>query len=275
MNKKVIAITYATDDTDSLKDWLQTATKFGYHPIILGLGDKWISFRQRVKACYDKLKELKQNNKCSRDQIIVITDAYDVLFNCPAEELATKFRGVGKNILVGMESHCGLNCVGEIPIKNDTKYKFFNAGVMMGYCPDLIDFYKKSFETEIADDQISFGKVCTSQEYIDKIHFDVDRTFVTNVVGSDKAKLSYDNDAGCVLIDGKRSFIIHFPGTTTDLFRRENYIRKKLIGDHRKANTIQILKATQNKMKKYFYIILFVIVVIILIIFIAKFFKKK
>ena len=91
---------------------------------------------------YEKLQELNEN------EIIMCTDAFDVIYLASEGEILKKFKSLNTRILFGAETHlAGLryNSTDHKKImklaKNET-YKYLNSGVVIGYVSDLKKMYK-------------------------------------------------------------------------------------------------------------------------------------
>lgn len=83
-----LVICYETNpenpNVEKLKSWLDA---FGYQSAFLGAGEKWVGFGQKIQAINKFLYELDD------EQIVIISDARDVLPLRPAEQLSEYLKG--------------------------------------------------------------------------------------------------------------------------------------------------------------------------------------
>ena len=86
----------ATHSQGYYSEYLESAKKHNIDLIILGFGQKWGGFIWRFKLLIDALKKLNKN------EIVMFTDAYDVIFLTSNEEIEKKFKSFNTRILVGI-----------------------------------------------------------------------------------------------------------------------------------------------------------------------------
>jgi len=131
--------------------------RLGYRYTILGVGQKWGGWIWRTKQYLEELE------KMSDDQLIVLSDATDVLFIEPPALLVKKFLEMKSCIVIGAER--GLT-TGKYKYdlsarrlmresyklrEPDRSYRFPNGGLIMGYRIPLIRLLYANRESE--DDQ--------------------------------------------------------------------------------------------------------------------------
>ena len=82
-------ITVATDKIGYYYSLQETTTKLGYEWITLGYGLKWKGFGWRLKLIINYLKTLEDVN-----EIVMIVDAYDVIFIRKSEDALNIFHNM-------------------------------------------------------------------------------------------------------------------------------------------------------------------------------------
>lgn len=108
-----IVITYDTDTLDStikpkgsVRIWKASVEHHGWKNIILGSGDTWKGFTQKSKALLKILPDIIK--KYGKKQILVVTDARDVICNRSPSRFKNKFNQIRKRkpIVFGTEIGC-------------------------------------------------------------------------------------------------------------------------------------------------------------------------
>lgn len=137
-------LTVATNPkNEKLKLWEKTAKKNNWNYTILGLGEKWQGWVWRSKL----LSDFCTKNK---NTIIFICDSYDVLILGTPRETLDKFKNNSVDLILGVESICGNNCVAPI----EPGYTI-NGGGIIGKSNLLAQAYNYIAENHI-DDQIGW-----------------------------------------------------------------------------------------------------------------------
>jgi hypothetical protein len=152
---------------------------------LIGIGDKWINFMTKIKACYNFLKDREDE-----EELCAVTDCYDFLACASKDELLMKYHTFPNAPLVfGAETYCASsNCQ---PLTEwwkrdptiETPSKFINAGFYMGKIKDILhayefilDQYEKGGE---ADDQKALGMYVNA--YPERVHLDIESKLVGNI----------------------------------------------------------------------------------------------
>lgn len=264
--------TFATDPKDHLKNWKTSAYELNYNYTIMGLGKKWHGWPQRTKAYLDFVSKQEPN------QIVVLCDAYDLLFIEQACTLRNKFLSFNKNIIVSAEPRC---CTGKMNNKNNfTKFTKFCkeqapkgqsfiypcAGCVIGYAGALKNLYTKIRDSEFdTDDQSALDRIWEQDPNI--ITLDYDSLIVGNVYISDINKeWQFDNN-GFLRRKNNYPSVLHFPGSNgfNANYSVYNNIGKKL-GKHFIPLESRMLNASgQSKFFVWFAIVCVAIIIALLI----------
>jgi len=216
-------ITIATDENNWLDDWKKSARKWGYEYTILGKGREWKGFSTKIKLIIEFL------NSREPDEIVVIVDAYDLLFAGPPGELEKKFLSMSSPIVAGGEDMCILNCHKHSCKVNNERYKWVNGGCIIGRVQALIDAYVYTLQVSPEDDQIGIAKYM--DENPSKVTIDGNQMIVANVRSTD--------ELNCIA--GGRfqhtetqhiPVIIHTPFMYSDLGARSEMTRKHALENY-------------------------------------------
>jgi len=131
MNLYVVTIATDSEKTKYLK---KTSELFNV-PVHCVLYYKWNGYFDKI----DKFEEMVKD--AQDDDIVLFVDAYDVLINGTTEEILEKFYSFNCDILFGAEADCMpwfyIERYKKI-IKSNSKYKYLNSGLFMGYKKSLI-----------------------------------------------------------------------------------------------------------------------------------------
>jgi hypothetical protein len=94
-------LTVATEETSGLRRFIRSAKVNGLPFKVLGLGQDWQGYGQKLLMLKEELKQL-----ANRNTIILYADGYDVLFNANAEQIVQKFTKLNASILFSAEKNC-------------------------------------------------------------------------------------------------------------------------------------------------------------------------
>jgi hypothetical protein len=177
--KKLKNITVCTEKKNYYPILVESCKRNNIELITLGLGLKWTGFTMRFKLWYEYLDKLNDN------EIVMLTDAYDVVILESSETIINKFKKFNKKIVFTTSntflSHLIFgSCL--------NKYVTFNPGSFIGYVKEikilikLILKHKSYFKKLNYDDQIILNNVCNSE-----IDF-----FKNNCVGDTKKSIFVD-----------------------------------------------------------------------------------
>lgn len=112
---------------------LGSAFEHGVNPLVLGLGQK-IGWAYNMGSVYGVYREYVYN-KTDENDIILIFDAYDVMFLTGKEELLNIYLSfearTGREIIYNADEFCSSPRKAEYP-KCHTPWKYLNSGIYMG-----------------------------------------------------------------------------------------------------------------------------------------------
>lgn len=155
----IVLVTVATEYNDAVKRYVETANKYGFDPIILGLKETWsggnmiegVGGGQKVNMLRNYLKTLKKR------KLIVFTDSYDVIVNDNINTFIDKYNEYYKDkIVFGSECSCWPDQeLKEYYPKSNYKNKYLNSGNFVGWSDQLLNIMDIDIE-DSDDDQLYY-----------------------------------------------------------------------------------------------------------------------
>lgn len=148
-------ITIATESGGYFNALIESSKKYNYQLIILGFNKEWKGFGWRLKLVLNFLKKLPA------EEIVMMIDAYDVVFLRNSKDIIDEFKKLNTKFLCGaFRKNDGI--IGYVQekefgkFKNDLIYPYVNicAGTWIGYVEDIINIYSKYEIEDYQDDQI-------------------------------------------------------------------------------------------------------------------------
>ena len=204
-------------DSFGCQVFLESLRRAGVEVNILGVGQPWSGWRQRMQSYLDAAREADR-----RADYVVFCDAYDVLANprlkLQLQDLANRMKADNLSMLVGCETWCGGNCsdISWWRRKHSIKpVRYPNGGCMMAtpsYVVKLWSWVLAQLPL-IDDDQIGLGKWMNAHASDRSVMIDTRHSLVTNVTGGgifNSALLS-------------NSAFLHFPSPVTKLGLSTSY----------------------------------------------------
>ena len=98
---KIHVVTVANKISGYIKILKKSCKKNNTKLDILGFGDEWKGFVYRIKLIKDYLQHLKKND------IVVISDGFDVVMISDIDELYQKYKKFNKDIVIGIDNTTG------------------------------------------------------------------------------------------------------------------------------------------------------------------------
>ena len=196
---------------------------------VVGIGDPWINFSQIGKTCYEELC----SEAYSEDDIVCVTDAFDVLVTCSEEEIMEKYSSSSDlKIWVGTEPTHGPGFYLErwwklhekTPLTT-TQCRYLNSGCYMG--PVRLLKHLLSFLMNFSDDQ--FGMCVYAETYPNNVELDTNQQLCGNITGWEIAEYSVGSGERVTHTNGSTPCFIHIPGTLGDFNMRMDYFGKHVL----------------------------------------------
>ena len=232
---KILLVTVSTKQHPNLERWKKSALTHGFTPKILGLHEKKTykdpligkgEFGMKLRYLYKYSKTLKP------DDIILFTDAWDVIIIGDCDKIYKDYKSFNKDIVFGGETIYGaLYDVYTIftIFKYDLSkaFPYLNAGVVIGRAGtirDLIEKYTEKNITDSVDDQILWRKIYLENK--DKIAIDSKAKLILNTCLTSKKNYVYENNIFTYKGTNSQPSIIHSQGHEKLGFKEYlNYIK--------------------------------------------------
>ena len=145
----------ATDKNEPLERFIQSCNNYGLKYKILGLNEEWRGGNMAEGTGGGmKLNLLKEEIKdYKKDDIILFSDSYDVIFLSGEEEIMTKYNKFNTDIVFAGEKNCWPDKSMEDIFKHSGLYKYINSGGFIGKVEeirklidlDLLDTYDDQY----------------------------------------------------------------------------------------------------------------------------------
>lgn len=154
---KIHLITVATEQTQELERYINSAIYYGFTPTILGLGDEWSgghSVHGRLEypgggMKVNLLKDHLNSESFNDDDLLIFTDSYDVVTNGSPQKTVELWEKYGSDYVVfGAEKTCwpDESLMDKYP-EPLSDYPYLNSGNFIGKIKDV----KKMLTTSILD----------------------------------------------------------------------------------------------------------------------------
>lgn len=250
-------IAFATDKQSYYELFVESCCRYNIEPVILGMNETWTGYGRKLIAVRDYIKNLPAK------EVVIIVDAFDVIFLCGIDEIEYKFNKTSSYFLCGAISlgklegriyNYEFNRTGKkVPI-TPTNYNFLNSGTWIShasYAQYLIDELIQEYHlTENSlDQQLLTGIYVQNLFNVDidwrceifyNIHF---KNFITREANFKDLKF-YDNRV-MNTATGTKPCIIHASGNTDmkELALKLGY----------ESNILNPERTTYNFTKKFFF----------------------
>tara|TARA_Y100000389_G_scaffold154199_1_gene154671 strand:- start:459 stop:3212 length:2754 start_codon:yes stop_codon:yes gene_type:complete len=107
-NDDLLLLATGTDMTDGLKRFINSCKTYGLKYEIMGLNSKWNGGNmtygegggKKINLLLDTL------NKLNGDQLVLVTDGYDVIMTSNSKEIIDKYKSFNKSVVFATESSC-------------------------------------------------------------------------------------------------------------------------------------------------------------------------
>ncbi|NBS71281.1 hypothetical protein EBT31_20585 [bacterium] len=192
-------VTVATNSQALFPYYLDACSKLGLEVVVLGWGQTWQGFAWRWDLLEQYLTTL------APDEIVVWTDAYDVLPVAGPETVQSRFFDFRKDIVFSVEEmkNPWKTYFRERMFGNCRSFAHVNGGLYMGYCGALLEMiaHLKAFGIGPADDD---------QRLLNTVLCSTD--FVSSRCGFDHESRLFHNLANERLAPDIDTCFIHGPG---------------------------------------------------------------
>ena len=241
--EKIHYITISTKDTPELQRLIQSAKKYDLNIDVLGLeldrrnlghlqklNDNLQGGKFGIKLKYPK-EYLKDKNP---DDILLFTDAWDVVVANNPNTLLEKYKKFNKDIVFSAENALWPDVSREANYKNskDEPFPYINSGGYIGKVGVIRDLLN-NYNGEDIDDQRFWTDIYFKNR--DKIVLDTKAEIFLSMHAINHEDLLFDNNVFTYKETGTQPIIAHGNGTSKDLVKI--FTEKLQIGGRRKHKT--------------------------------------
>jgi GR25 family glycosyltransferase involved in LPS biosynthesis len=248
-SSKIHYITVSTEKNDKLQRLLDSAKRFNIHIEVLGLEMNTSNLGHNNKAKFGmKLGlPLEYISKLDPNDIVLFTDAWDVVYINNEEEIIKRYLEFNKPIVFGAElfSWPDENRSVEYTDTQDKYFKYLNSGLYIGKAGDLKRFLENYKGGEDIDDQRFW--VDLYLKHRDKIALDTENRLFLNTSGTDKKDFDFENDVFTFKKTTSHPLILHANGNDKsylDLVFHKTYVINLADRTDRKDDMIKKFKHT-------------------------------
>jgi hypothetical protein len=220
-------LTLATKNDGYYNALVKSAKKNNIDLVTLGFGQKWSGFTMKINLINEYLKSLPDND------IVVISDAYDVILLQNASNILKKFKSFNKPIVISKDAQGNFI----FSYMQSKVYKKCNnvqicAGLYMGYVWAIKLLYSEMCKNNNCiennkDDQMMLTNVCNNNDFFNK-YIDIDNNYLIfyTTVGSGFS-FTYSPDSNSDIINNK--LIINNTNQEPSFVHGPNYTKLDLI----------------------------------------------
>lgn len=264
----LLVLSYANKENINLDNYVNSLKKYKYNYKIIGDKEKWINYMTKINGYYNYL--ITHNN----NDLICITDSYDMICCGSEEELIDKFKTFNKEIIFSSEINCDKSkCIhlnNYYKLNESSKYyKYLNSGFIIGKYDKIIQLLKfmidTSNKTKIVDDQLL---ACI---YVEKFPHNVGLDIHCKMIGTICQNFfDYKWYNNRVYNKKTKQFqcFIHCPSMNSDLSFRLDYFGSKILNNkYKKDKLFNKIKIVYTKSNKFYLFIILTLLVILFYLF--------
>lgn len=183
-------ITYATHSEGLFDDLINN--KFGVKIKVLGWGEKWKGFMEKVRVCNQYIKQLNDND------IVIVLDGFDTKINRDGiDEIIPFMKNNDKKVIFSKNIENHMMGLERVVFDYCINKYIANCGMYMGYPKYLSLVLDQTLTMKCKDDQVNVNKLCSSFDFIG---IDINNTIFENLYNKNKSS---------------NAVFIQYPGTIT------------------------------------------------------------
>ena len=274
-------VTVGTDISGYYNILMDSCNRLKLNIVNIGLNKKWTGFTMRFSLLYEYLQQLKDND------IILFTDAYDVIFLENEKDILNKFYQFNKPIVFGDQSGplsdytmltcnqhhlCGGSYIGYV--------KYIKQLLNIIYNPDI-------YETFHNDDQLVLNYICQNHSFFDKyvsVDTNHDIFYITNVDTYININYWTHNNIGLTMNNGlllksdnKQPSVLHLAAQVNGdkYIQYLNYDINKIVPINSEYRIKQVFHICISLIKRKLWIHIFIILIIVILISYFSFYKSN
>jgi len=187
---------YVTHDDRFFRSLIDSCEKIGIKPVVKGIGDKWINYREAHRSLLQFLETLND------DDIVINVDGFDSIVVCPMDEIINRFMKMNCKALFASTA----NCDSIIQKYVQWKMGFYgddkvNTGMFMGYVSKMKEIIRNILNSDNTNDQITANEIVRDDP---DILIDNDCNIFCNIASIKQVKvengiLKYKGTTPCIL----------------------------------------------------------------------------
>jgi hypothetical protein len=226
---KVFLMTTSTKEHPDLERYKKSAETHGFKPHILGLHENRTTGHSKKLSLFAgqfgfKLKYLLEFcKKRDSNDIIVQTDAWDVIVVNDCDDLIKKFKSFKKNILLSGEKFCSPDILQFYKFNFlSVPFPYICAGLLMGYAGTIIEMIEKYWnKTEEFDDQRLWYKAYLENK--NKIAIDEYAKIFLNTLYTKKTDIVYEDNKLKYKVTNTYPIFVHSQGPDKSYLQHIRY----------------------------------------------------
>lgn len=155
-----------------------SAALHSVYPKNLGTNVDWEGTDMSGMGGGHKVNLLRNHLKTLPDHdVVLFTDAYDVLYNADIKEITTRYLGFNTKVLFSAEADIWPDATLadsflNLPNKLETKYQYLNSGTFIGQVAELKSMLEDSDVSNEGDDQLFYQQLFLSGKYDAKLDYE-------------------------------------------------------------------------------------------------------
>ena len=220
-----LLLTYDNAPTENTLFFIETVKQNKWNYKLIGEGEKWEGFKNKMNGYLRTVNELPDM------QLVVLSDARDVVCLRPPNYFKDGFLSFGGRVLVSMELFCEghmdedkvskkFQC---IPLTQYWNYnnpsrpnrKFVNSGLIAGYAKDIRHIWNWIIENNYKDDQLGLCNYMNTfpERVVADVHADMLHTSGLGInCGTINLKIQNADTPTLGELLGTGAFFLHIPG---------------------------------------------------------------
>lgn len=177
-DNNLLILATGTQLNDPLHRFINSCETYGLNYQIMGKGDKWQGGDmskgpgggQKINYLIDHIKNIDD------EQIILVSDSYDVIMAGNSSEIINKYNNFNKPIIFAAEVSCwpDQNLANSYP-KTTSIYKYLNSGGFIGKVKYIKKILPENFNPS-DDDQLYYTKIFLDSKYKNLVTLDYNCT---------------------------------------------------------------------------------------------------
>ncbi|XP_034233658.1 procollagen-lysine,2-oxoglutarate 5-dioxygenase isoform X2 [Thrips palmi] len=189
-DSELLLLSVASEPTDGFQRFERSARINNVPMKVLGMGQKWVGGDMRYPGGGYKINLLKEELEKYKDdskQIIMFTDAFDVIILDSADRIIKQFRNFDARIVFSAEGFCWPDetLASQYPTVARGK-RFLNSGGFIGYAPELYKLVTAKEVKDTDDDQLYYTNMFLDPEMRKQLNIKLDHrsTLFQNLNGA-------------------------------------------------------------------------------------------